>query len=391
MPKRIAGIILILVVLSLMYGCSRILDGEVSSTHLHNEPVETSPPDGNIVEAATYEDIVNAVLDFVSEHKESGVIRFNNYDGDVERDVESACLEVWHDTPLGAYAVYYMSYPVTRIVSYYEAEIGITYNRTKEQVDSIVPASTWRYIQYGILNCLENYSAVYTVSTKVKDLSSDDFTAYVEELYYSNPLDIVARPAVSINVFPDLGDDKIFEVIFEYPYPERRLTRMTGELDGAAQKIIESVSGDNDADIFLSICNQLIAITNYDVEAAESGIVDDSPLTAYGALVNNLAVGEGYAMAYKALCDKLGLECYVVVGRLNRAAHAWNIIGLENSYYHVDLAMCAVNGIETAFLLRDEDIISEYWWDTMQYETCTGDLTYQGLFGIKENPEQPLT
>ena len=379
MLKRITAPVCILIVLLLLCGCSRILEGEVYSTHPHGEPVESAAPDENIVEAETYEDIITAVTALIDEHKQSGMIRFSNYDGDVERDVEAACLEIWHNTPVGAYAVLYISYPVTRIVSYYEAEIEIAYQRTKEQVDSIVPASTWRYIQYGLLNCLENYFASYTVSTKIKDLSADNFKEYVKELYYNNPLDIVAMPKVNVNVFPDTGENKIFETLFEYPQPERTLASATAELNNAVQNIIEAVSGDDDANIFLSICEQLIEITEYDDEAAESGVFDDFAMTAYGALVQGKAVGEGYAMAYKAVCDKLGLECSIIVGRRNGVNHAWNIIKLEDSYYHVDPAMCAVNGIENAFLLRDADM-SEYWWDPLYYnKVCDGDLTYQSI------------
>jgi transglutaminase/protease-like cytokinesis protein 3 len=87
-------------------------------------------------------------------------------------------------------------------------------------------------------------------------------------------------------------------------------------------------------------------------------------------------VGEGYAMAYKALCDELGLECYVVQGTYNARPHAWNIVGIDGSYYHVDVAMCDVNGMSTAFLKKDSDMKKKYTWDASKYKVCDGPLTY---------------
>ena len=48
------------------------------------------------------------------------------------------------------------------------------------------------------------------------------------------------------------------------------------------------------------------------------------------------ADSEGMALAYKALCDTIGIECTVVEGRLDRTEHYWNIVTLEGDSYHVD-------------------------------------------------------
>ncbi len=63
--------------------------------------------------------------------------------------------------------------------------------------------------------------------------------------------------------------------------------------------------------------------------------------TAYGALVNNVAVCGGYSFAYKAVMDKLGIPCVVVNGyglsedekgnaTENTVMHAWNYIYLPD-------------------------------------------------------------
>lgn len=57
--------------------------------------------------------------------------------------------------------------------------------------------------------------------------------------------------------------------------------------------------------------------------------------SAYSALVDGAAVCQGYALAYKYLLNKAGIECYMVTS--NSMNHAWNLIKIDGYYYHVDV------------------------------------------------------
>ena len=57
--------------------------------------------------------------------------------------------------------------------------------------------------------------------------------------------------------------------------------------------------------------------------------------SAYGALVDNNAVCEGYAMAYKYLLSKVGIESHYLQNIDKR--HAWNIVKIGDKFYHVDI------------------------------------------------------
>lgn len=57
--------------------------------------------------------------------------------------------------------------------------------------------------------------------------------------------------------------------------------------------------------------------------------------TAYHALVSQTAVCQGYALAFCELAQQLGLPCEIVrSGSLN---HAWDLVGIDGTYYHVDV------------------------------------------------------
>jgi hypothetical protein len=78
----------------------------------------------------------------------------------------------------------------------------------------------------------------------------------------------------------------------------------------------------------------------YDSISAADGEVSAAALgpgyTAYGAAVDGESVCNGYAMAYKQLCDRLGLDCWVVTGESEGEAHAWDLVRLDGETYLVD-------------------------------------------------------
>lgn len=58
------------------------------------------------------------------------------------------------------------------------------------------------------------------------------------------------------------------------------------------------------------------------------------PYTAYGALVSNKCVCQGFAVAFYRLCSEIGISSRVISG--TTINHAWNIAGVDDLYYNVD-------------------------------------------------------
>ncbi|MBR2454963.1 MAG: hypothetical protein IKB36_02785 [Clostridia bacterium] len=67
----------------------------------------------------------------------------------------------------------------------------------------------------------------------------------------------------------------------------------------------------------------------YDDTLSEPNIYD-----VYGALINGLCVCEGYAEAFKLLCDREGIPCITVVGTGNGGAHKWNMVLMEDGEWY---------------------------------------------------------
>ena len=120
----------------------------------------------------------------------------------------------------------------------------------------------------------------------------------------------------------------------------------------------------------LSVHDYLIAHCAYD-ETLERN-------TGYDLLVNGSTVCAGYAFAYMDLMNRLGIPCLYVSSE--EMEHAWNLINIDGSWYHVNLTWDDptpnTDGtvLHTYFLLTDEEMLSEgedghYGWETDF--TCT--------------------
>ncbi|MDR1589222.1 MAG: hypothetical protein LBS51_03405 [Oscillospiraceae bacterium] len=384
-----AALLLTSVIVALCAGCASILETEelIVSAHTGVTKPETS---ARSAEARNFEELRAAVLELVTAHEDAGVISIYSYDGDIDADLARACDEVTRDTPVGAYTVSSIVRNVVKIVSYYEAEINVDYKRAKRQLDGMVTASSQRFLRSELLNIMSRYSERAIINTRLGDITGDDIRGYIEEIYYGNPLDVVMLPVADVEVFPDHGSERIVEITLGQRNTSNILLTYTAGLVRAARNIAEAVSGDSDGAILLALLRGLIDSSEYDADAARIGqySTQNFNATAYGALVYGTAIGEGYAMAFKALCDELGLECDVVLGELDYYTHAWNIVHINGDYYHIDASMCDLGGIETAFLRSDAEMRElGYSWNAGKYPACGGALTYADFYTVAGEAE----
>lgn len=108
-----------------------------------------------------------------------------------------------------------------------------------------------------------------------------------------------------------------------------------------AREIIEATikPGMTDLEKETAIHDYLIDLVTYDDSEFNRGIpTKTSPYSAYGALIEQYAVCDGYARALQILGKLAGLDMFYVVGHTS-IAHAWNLIRLDGVYYHVDATL----------------------------------------------------
>lgn len=120
-----------------------------------------------------------------------------------------------------------------------------------------------------------------------------------------------------------------------YGFTKEEIENNKEEIEDAIDIIVsKALTGKNDFEKETIIHDMLCKTVTYDSEFERNvGAI----YSIYGALVNRRAVCEGYARAFKLLCQSAGLECILVSGDSKDVNHLWNMVKLEGKWYHVDV------------------------------------------------------
>lgn len=133
----------LLAALCLLTGCSSLLEREHSSVEPHSSKFWESEA-SDILRAESYQDIVNDLLLLVGQHTEQATLRLYEL-GDALQAMElvnQAIMEVQQETPMGAYAVEFITAQRKTQPGHIEVSISIGYRRTAEQIQSVVSATS---------------------------------------------------------------------------------------------------------------------------------------------------------------------------------------------------------------------------------------------------------
>lgn len=306
-------------------GCRAMLERDSSTVQSHTQSF-TAQEDSSALEARNYQELVSAVLYLVTQHTEEGVIRLYNYTGEAETDLTAACLEVVQKDPLGAFAVDYMKHEVTRIVSYYEAKVSITYRRTAEQMAQVVSVTGSSAIKSELRAALIDFRPTCDLRVSYFAEDGEYLLSLIRQAYYDTPLSAFGMPQVELALYPDSGIRRIVEIGLTYPGETEELKSSQEELDQAVRLLLLNEFQPTAEDLYKRL---LEAVTF---------LPDASLNTAYHALLGGAANGEGLALAYKLLCDMAGVTCTVVQGQDASGPRFWNIVTTATGSRHVDAA-----------------------------------------------------
>lgn len=106
--------------------------------------------------------------------------------------------------------------------------------------------------------------------------------------------------------------------------------------------------------------------------------------SSVGAIVYHRAVCEGFAKAFKLLCNMMDISNIVVYGDAihpddnSKGRHAWNIVKIDDKCYQVDTTWDSgiqFNGLikHTYFNITDQDISKNHEWERNRAPKCDSD------------------
>lgn len=352
-----AGLIALCVILS---GCSALLlDREYVHISTHNT-TPTAEGDPSTLRAESYQELVNALMYFINQGAETGSIRVYSDSEDVEADLDAACLEVVQEDPLGAYAVEYIKYSLNPIVTYHQADVQITYRRTREQMASIVSATGTTAIRSELETALASFAPERVLRIGYFDGDEDYIRTLCQEAYHANPATALDEPDSTISIYPDSGRQRIVEITLAYHLDLEELERRKELLALERQELIMGLWSSTGDELILSAAQAILDQGGYDPKGGD---------TAYHALLAEGANSEGLALAMALLCEELSVNCHIVSGTLGDRPHVWTIINTQAGWKHLDLV--TLSDQETPFLSDELMEDAGYAWATGSVPKCS--------------------
>ena len=229
----------------------------------------------------------------------------------------------------------------------------------------------------AVLDCLKNHRRGAAVGGQP---AVELLTAVLQEhpeLFY-----VTQEFAVSVSLLKR-------EVVPRYLYSVSEEETIRRRLEDTAQEILqECINGhQSDYDKIKSLHDYLKVHLEYDTDAAGNRKPKDrrswEAHNIVGGLLHRKCVCEGYSKSMKFLCDRIGLECWVVSGTgsgaLEQGPHSWNIVNINGYYHHVDVTWDhqyaeSSNIPNYGYLnLCDEEIAKDHTWNRRHYPVCPSD------------------
>lgn len=358
MKKHILPALLTLAAVLLLSGCSLFNNRSYSSVTTHVEQ-RVSEDDPSVLRAETYQELVSAILHFVSEGESTGTVRLYQYTGDVESDLNAAVQEVLEGDPLGAYALYSISHDYSRIVSYYECTFAFSFRHTADEIAAISTAATTVSLREQIQQGMDEFRSSMAFRTSLR-ATEEQIQDIVEQYYEETPQIALGRPRVQVSDYEGSdGSQRILEIRFLYG---TSLSQAQAQRDYAVSFISKLADGFGPvrADLWLT----------YEALRAQRTVEAGGSDSIYEYLYNRSGSDEAASMAALLLCQQLGLEAQLVRGADREGeAHTWVAVCVENCWCHLDPA---AEDTEEDFLRSDEEMAALYSWDADSVPACVG-------------------
>ena len=204
----------------LLSGCASLLEREYSTVEPHTEKFWESEAAGTL-RAESRQDVVNDLLILISRHTETATLRLYNYTDDVNvaEMLQRATDEVRRETPMGAYAVEYITSSATAQKGYYEVDLSIGYRRSAEQVKAVVNATSAEAVRNLLRGALEAERTELAVRVGYWDETSRE-TVETAMAELRAQREMGETPYWAVEYYPQEGEVGLVEFLLDAPAPE---------------------------------------------------------------------------------------------------------------------------------------------------------------------------
>lgn len=254
---------------------------------------------------------------------------------------------------LGIYASDYSVSPYRNMIQNYDAAYIAMYTAVSEHDDSV------DLTEYKI-----STGDIIKIYSDLCQNSPEFFYLDKEIRYYYNNTGLL-HYVTKLNFNYTMSDEEIAEATTVY---ENEISYIVSQVD----------IGLSDAEKALWVHDYFVASFAYDN--------DESIYDAYGLFKERKGVCQAYSLAYVAVMRELGIKCYMVTSlEMN---HAWNIVNIDGSWYHIDLVFDDPSPDRTGRVMHDYFLLSDtamkqadiphFGWQSRY--TCDSDAYANGIW-----------
>lgn len=367
MKLRLTAMLLVLA--ALLSGCTAMLERTYVSSTAHVEYTLTE--DSSTLRAESYRGLVDAILYFVNEHAGQGTIRLYNYTTNVEEDMDAACREVMEEDPLGAFAVKGIDYTFSRIVSYYEVTVTLTYSHTAQEVDAIQSVSGVTAIQQRLRQAMADFSSSLVLRASYFTGSTDLVRSMAAQAYFDTPQAAFGLPEIRVVLYPDSGTQRILEITLQWPEEQEVLATRSESLIALVLHLFRNNPPAGDS----YTPKELTALLRQTAAPVDGGGAADPYSALSGQPANLLA----HTLALELLLQQAGFDVTLVNGMVNGSDACWLILDAGAGYRHLLLTD------EEPTLYTDLELTAlGYLWNADLYPDC---VDYDAALPSSEEPE----
>jgi len=350
-------VILLLVICLMLSGCAGILDGSYYYTKPHEN---VSGQEGNtVVSVENYDQLYNALAKAIEDGVQSQVISIPNYGSKmIEQDIRRARTRIKWDHPIAAYAVESISYEFGTSGGQSAIAFTFTYSRDRSELRKILEVRDVEAGKQVIASALDSCEAGVVIY--MKRYTDTDFVQFVEDYGKNYPQKVMETPQVTVNLYPDNGEQRVVEIKFDYQNSREDLRNMQSQVSSVFASAVLYVGGDGaQQEKFSQLYSFLMERYDYQLKT--------SITPAYTLLRHGVGDARAFATVYSAMCAEAGLDCKVVTGTRWGEPWSWNMICVDGYYYHLDLLQSNSDG---AFQQYVDAQMEGYVWDYSAYPQC---------------------
>lgn len=351
--KKMIGLFLLLSIL--LSGCSYWMNGSYSSVVPHTEPnTQISTPATSV---ANYFQTKTSLTAMIMNSAESAVLTIQyESEEEAERDMRKAIKEVCESDPYAVYAVDNIRYEKGSSSGQSAFHVQIAYLQGRVDVKTIHTVKNMEDVEILIAEQLNACSA--GVVFYCESWGEKDYAQIVADYAHTNPHKVIEEPEVTVNRYPENATKQVIELKFKYQTSRASLRTMQSQVELVFASAESSVDRTK---VALEQCSQLY---NFLMNRFPAYEIQTSITPAYSLLRHGVGDERAFATVYAAMCRRVGLDCEVVTGTRDGELWTWNVVEIENVYYHIDLLR---NREEGQLHVHTGEEMLAYVWDYSQY------------------------